>query len=183
MRVPSFRLAMLAFALGASASAFAQQPAQATRAPAAAAPAAQPAPQLTAQQREALAAQDARMQQGAQQVAQMIDAGKAAEVWDGGSPAMQRSIARADFVTQVSSERARLGAVAGRGQGVISRHTFPAGGQVPQGMYISVSRMTRFANQPAPIRELVSFRLDEDKTWRVAGYSVRQDGTAVTPAR
>ena len=45
--------------------------------------------------------------------------------------------------------------------------------QVPEGLYINVSFPTRFAKAPQPVRELVSFRLDEDKTWRLAGYSLR----------
>jgi uncharacterized protein DUF4019 len=32
---------------------------------------------------------------------------------------------------------------------------------------------TKFANAPQPVRELVSFHLDNDKTWRVSGYSLR----------
>jgi hypothetical protein len=48
---------------------------------------------------------------------------------------------------------------------------------VPEGLYINVSFPTRFANSAQPVRELVSFRFDEDRIWRLAGYSVR----AATP--
>ena len=44
---------------------------------------------------------------------------------------------------------------------------------MPAGNYINVVFATRFANAAEPVRELVSFHLDEDKTWRVSGYSVR----------
>ena len=36
-----------------------------------------------------------------------------------------------------------------------------------------MSSATRFANSAEPVRELISFRLDEDRVWRVSGYSLR----------
>jgi hypothetical protein len=48
-----------------------------------------------------------------------------------------------------------------------------AGAAVPEGLYINVSFPTRFANSAQPVRELVSFRFDEDQVWRLAGYSLR----------
>ena len=44
---------------------------------------------------------------------------------------------------------------------------------MPAGNYFNVVFATGFANAAEPVRELVSFHLDEDKTWRVSGYSVR----------
>ena len=35
------------------------------------------------------------------------------------------------------------------------------------------SRYESGRNMPKPVRELVSFRLDEDRQWRVSGYSLR----------
>jgi hypothetical protein len=49
---------------------------------------------------------------------------------------------------------------------------YTAGSQVPPGVYVNVSFPSRFANAPQPVRELVSLRLDEDKTWRLVGYHV-----------
>ena len=43
---------------------------------------------------------------------------------------------------------------------------------LPAGVYINVEYETRFATGPA-VTELVSFRLDEDKTWRLSGYALR----------
>lgn len=138
--------------------------------------AAAPEAQLTPQQREALARQDAEMTQAARQVMQMVDTGRIGEAWEGASPAMQRSVGRDEFIKQVGLDRGKLGKPVERGPSTVTRAQFPAGGQIPQGLYVNVITMTRFANRPQPIRELVSFRLDEDKTWRVSGYSVRQDG-------
>lgn len=61
----------------------------------------------------------------------------------------------------------------GRGQGSVTRVKYGPGAQVPEGLYVNVSFPTRFAKAQQPVRELVSFRLDEDKTWRLAGYSLR----------
>ena len=163
-------LAALAF----SASALAQQPAAQSRP--AAAPAARPAAQaeqLTPEQRAALERQNVQMTQAAQQVMQLVDANRVGEIWDGASAAMKRLVTRDEFVKQITIDRNRLGAVSSRANPAISRSMFKAGAQVPEGLYINVATATKFANQPQPVRELVSFHLDEDKTWRVSGYSLR----------
>jgi len=129
--------------------------------------------QLTPQQQAALAQQDAEMTKAAQQVMQMVDGNRTGEIWDGASAAMKRAVTRDEFIKQINTDRNRLGAPAGRGQSNISRAQYPAGAQVPQGLYINVATPTKFANTAQQVRELVSFRLDEDKTWRVSGYSLR----------
>ncbi len=168
----------------ASASAFAQQsqPARAPAAPAARPaaqapgaprPAAQQAPQLTPEQRAALAKQDADMTRGAQQVIALVDGNRIGEVWDGASPTMKRVVTKDDFIKNVTIDSNRLGAPSASGKAVVSRSQFAAGGQVPAGLYINVNFPTKFAKAPQPVRELVSFHLDDDKTWRVSGYSLR----------
>ena len=145
--------------------------AQSSRAPAAA-PAAAPTPQ----QREAIARQDAQMAAAAARVANLIDTGKAGEVWDGASQVMRRSVARSAFQEGVQGDRARLGALSGRGQPSVTRVQYANGAAVPAGTYLNVSFPSRFAASTQPVRELVSFRLDEDQVWRVSGYSVRAAG-------
>ena len=39
--------------------------------------------------------------------------------------------------------------------------------------YANVVYASKFANAPQPVRELASFHLDDDQTWRVSGYSLR----------
>jgi hypothetical protein len=44
------------------------------------------------------------------------------------------------------------------------------------GQYVSIEYETRFTNTAAnrdSMRELVSFHLDRDKTWRFSGYLLR----------
>lgn len=140
-------------------------------------PAAQPGAtvqqQLTPEQQAQVARQDAEMAAAALQVMQMVDGNRAGEVWDGASASMKSAVTRDEFIRQVNIDRSRLGAPSGREQPVVSRSQFGAGEAVPEGIYINVASPTRFANQPEAVRELVSFRLDEDRTWRVSGYSLR----------
>lgn len=162
------RFALLVTLLLSSSIALAQQ--AATPAPA---PAAAQQPPLTAEQQAQLARQDSEMSGAAAQVIQLVDQGKMAELWDGASPVAKAVVTRQDFVTQVSADRTRLGAPTERKQVAVTRAAYAAGGQVPAGNYINVVFATRFANVAEPVRELVSFHLDDDKTWRVSGYSVR----------
>ena len=164
MKIP--HLVLLASLLAVAGSASAQQAATP-----AAAPAAQQ--QLTAEQQAQLVRQDAEMSGAAAQVIQLVDQGKAAEIWQGASPVAKAVVTQQDFVTQLSADRKQLGAPTERKQVAVTRAAYAAGGAVPAGNYINVVFATRFANVAEPVRELVSFHLDDDKTWRVSGYSVR----------
>ncbi|WP_372485851.1 DUF4019 domain-containing protein [Stenotrophomonas sepilia] len=164
-------------------TALAQAPAPATPAPAparpapaspaAAKPATAGAPALTAAQQAQVLKQDAEMGAAALKAAQLVDANRAGELWDGASAVARRAVPKATFVGQLAAERTRLGALAGRGQPTITRVKYSPGAAVPEGLYINVSFPTRFANSAQPVRELVSFRFDEDQVWRLAGYSLR----------
>lgn len=130
-------------------------------------------PPMSRQERARLAAQDAEIIAAARQVMALVDAGRIDEVWEGASPAMKRLVPRGEFVQELSLDRKRLAAVLSRGTPVVGRERYAAGGRVPQGEYLNVAMPTRFAGAQRPVRELVSFRLDEDRVWRVSGYSVR----------
>src|SRR5690606_30176280 len=96
-----------------------------------------------------------------------------AEVWEGASAVAKSVVSKGSFINQVASDRQKLGAPSERKQVGVTRAAYAAGGQVPAGNYINVVYATKFANAPQPVRELVSFHLDNDKTWRVSGYSLR----------
>ncbi|AWH36439.1 MULTISPECIES: DUF4019 domain-containing protein [Stenotrophomonas] len=177
VRLPKFLLLSLL-----PMTALAQAPAPATPAPAparpapAAAAAAKPAtaaPVLTAAQQAQVQKQDADMSAAALMAAQLVDSNRAGELWDGASAVARRAVPKAAFVSQLAADRTRLGTMNGRGQPTITRVKYAAGAAVPEGLYINVSFPTRFANSTQPVRELVSFRFDEDQTWRLAGYSLR----------
>lgn len=130
-------------------------------------------PQLGPEQQAQVARQNARMSKAAAQVIQLVDENRIAEVWDGASAVAKSVISKGNFIGQVASDRQKLGAPIERKQVGVTRAAYAAGGQVPAGNYINVVYATRFANAPGPVRELVSFHLDNDKAWRVSGYSVR----------
>lgn len=164
---------VLMMSVGLAAGAvMAQQPAAApVNAPVAAA--AQAAPALTPAQQAQMARQDEEITQAALQVARLVDSQQAAQVWDGASAVARKAVTREVFANTVNADRGRLGALVSRGKPSITRVQYPAGASVPEGIYVNVSFPTRFANNAQPVRELVSFRLDEDKVWRASGYSVR----------
>ncbi len=168
--MPPFRAMALALLLSAPAAAQTPAaPALATPVPAARAP----APAARPARPQKLSEEDREMVQAARQVLTLVDAGRADEVWDGASPAIRRIVPRAEFLMRLAADRERLGAVVSRGDPAVDRERYAAGGRVPQGEYVNVAFPTRFANVEQPVRELVSFRLDEDRVWRVSGYSVR----------
>lgn len=162
---------------GAYAQAPATAPAAAPAATPAASAAARPAPTISAAQQAQVAKQDAEMTAAAQRVAQMVDGNQAANVWDGASAVARRAVTRDQFASNINADRTRLGALVSRGKPSITRVQYPAGAAVPEGIYLNVSFPTRFANNAQPVRELVSFRLDEDKVWRASGYSLRAAAT------
>jgi len=171
----NLRLLLPVALLACAGTAAAQQPAPAAPPQARPAQVARPAqPQLTPAQQAQLAQQNAQMTQAAQQVIQMVDSNRVGEIWDAGSATMKRLVTRDEFVKQITIDRNKLGKPTARGKATVTRSQFPAGARVPQGIYLNVAVPTTFANAPkGAVRELVSFRLDEDKTWRVSGYSLR----------
>ena len=169
MKTSKFAFASLLLAFAGAATA--QQAAAPARAPVQSAQSAQQ--QLTPEQQAQIARQDAEMSKAAAQVVQMVDQNKTAEVWAGASPVAKDAATQGEFVKQIALDRKTVGAVAERKQAAITRSVFPAGGEVPAGNYVNVVYVTKFANSPQPVRELVSFHLDTDQTWRVAGYSLR----------
>jgi glucose/arabinose dehydrogenase len=169
MKISKLALASLLLTFAGAASA--QQAAQPARASSPKPQATQQ--QLTPEQQAQVARQDAEMTKAAAQVVQLVDQNKAAEVWAGASPVAKAVTNQAEFVKQVSLDRQKVGAVAERKQVAVTRAVYPAGAEVPAGNYVNVVYATKFANSPQPMRELVSFHLDNDQTWRVSGYSLR----------
>jgi hypothetical protein len=167
------RLVLLAVALMFNGAALAQQAAQPAR-PAAPA-AAKPAPALTPAQQAQIAKQDAEMSKAAAQVVQLVDQNKTGEVWDGASAVAKAIVTKQAFVQQITADRKTLGAPVERKQIGVSRTYHEANNPqgLPVGLYVTVAYATKFANSPQPVREIVSFHADDDKTWRVSGYSLR----------
>ena len=130
------------------------------------------APQLTPEQKAQLEKQNAQMAQASLEVASMVDQNKIGEVWDGASSIAKQANTRADFISRISADRAQLGAPTSRKLIAITR-TQSKGGKVPAGNYVNVNYATTFAKAKQPVRELISYHLDADNSWRVTGYTVR----------
>ena len=124
------------------------------------------------------AAQDAEpsdMVRGGLQVVQLVDQGKAGELWDGASPAMHKRVTRDEFSAQAARSRMPLGAPQQQRTWVqINRQVLNSPDADTAGQYISVEYEARFSGKPeGTAHELVSFRLDPDGVWRFSGYVVR----------
>jgi hypothetical protein len=114
------------------------------------------------------------MVRGGMQAIQMIDQGKAGELWDGASAAARKRVTRADFTSQIAKSRAPLGAPRMRTWVAINRQVVADPDSETAGQYVGIEYETRFANKPdGTLRELVSFHLDSDRTWRFSGYVLR----------
>lgn len=171
------QVVVLSLLLPFAALAQAPAPAPAPAAPTApAAPAAPATPVLSEAQKAQVARQNAEVAAAARRVVDMVDAQRSAEIWSGASVVARNAVTREAFVSQLKADRDRLGALQSRGEPSVSYVRHGKGGAVPEGLYASVTYPTRFANNVQPVRELVSFRLDEDNVWRVAGYSLRAPG-------
>lgn len=131
---------------------------------------------LTPAQQAQLDKQNAMMNQAALKVAQLVDAGQIAQIWDGASMVAKQAVRRDAFIEQIRVERVRLGTVIARGHGVVTRVKYDTSLQLPAGLYFNVSFPVKFANASQPLRELISFRQDEDNIWRLSGYSLRAPG-------
>jgi hypothetical protein len=128
--------------------------------------------QQTARLTPAQIKQNADMEQGGLQVAALVDQGKLGDIWDGATPAVKRLITRDAFISQISADRKTVGRLVSRSLAGLS-YSQSNGKSSPAGLYANVAFASKFANEKQPVRELVSFHYDEDKIWRVSGYTLR----------
>lgn len=106
------------------------------------------------------------------QITRLIDGNRAGEVWDGASAVAKRSIDRKRFTETIEAQRKPLGEASSRRWTSVSRHSTAGSGPLPAGIYANVEFETRFAGHRTG-HELVSFRQDEDGTWRLSGYVLK----------
>lgn len=122
------------------------------------------------------AAQDQRqnqqMEQAALQVAKMVDQNQVAQLWDGASTVARQIVTRDAFIKGVETDRRTVGLPQTRNLALLT-YSQSDGRKAPPGLFANVSFATRFVNEKQPVRELISFHLDNDHVWRVTGYSLR----------
>lgn len=102
-------------------------------------------------------------------MARIVDSGQAGQLWDGGSPVIKRTASRDAFVANTAAKRKGFEQPVAREWAAITRQQ---GGTLPPGKYMSVEFLTSFPGNRV-LRELISFRQDEDGTWRFVGYAVQ----------
>ena len=105
-------------------------------------------------------------------VAMAVDAGQAGRLWDEATAVTKKSLTRDAFIAGISRSRQGLVKAATRNWLSVRRQSGD-GNALPPGLYASIEFLAEFPGKPL-VRELVSFRLDEDGTWRFAGYAVQQ---------
>jgi len=101
------------------------------------------------------------------------NAGNVGPLWDAASPLMKSTVARDKFVEVIQHDQAANGplrAVDWRGIGRVIQPQ--AQGSVPAGEYVSVTLVT-ISTTGKPATETISFVLDTDHNWRLAGLTQR----------
>lgn len=102
-------------------------------------------------------------------MARVVDLGQVGQLWDGGSPVLKRAVTRDAFVANITRMRKGYEQPVSREWSAITRQQ-EQGGTLPPGKYMSVRFLTAFSGNRI-LRELISFRQDEDGTWRFVGYA------------
>lgn len=113
---------------------------------------------------------------GAMVALQTLNRGGAAGVYDGASATMRRAISKEQFLASANASNARAGEVTSREWTRVDRLFVeaPASGgaapPVPPGLYVTVHLVAIGAGGQAHV-EQVSFRQDEDHSWRLSGLT------------
>lgn len=106
------------------------------------------------------------------QVVATIDKFDMGTVWDKSSAVMRQRVPKEQFIATAAQSRAQLGSVRTRDWTAVQRVLVTqAGGQLPPGQYMTVRLLT--VGQNASKEEVVSFHLDSDGQWRLAGYALQ----------
>lgn len=109
----------------------------------------------------------------AQQIVSAIDRYEMATVWDVSSPIMKASIARDVFIANTAQRRALLGSIRSRDWTAVMRVPIAqADGPLPAGQYVSV-RFVTVGQSGTAAEEVISFSLDGDGQWKLAGYTIQ----------
>ena len=106
---------------------------------------------------------------------EMIDKGRSADVWDASSSVMKGSVTREDFASSTDTDRLQSGPIKTRTWLSVSQVQYtpenPQG--QPPGSYMNIAYLS-LNSLDKKFRELISLRLEADRTWRVSGYVLQQ---------
>ena len=162
---PSFRLAVLAAALGIAAAAQAQlKPPAGTAAPAAPAQPA-PAPGTVSNPEAEKAGQIA-----AHAWLLLLDRRDWGSAWDASSAVFRQTVPLGAWMDGIPKVREPFGAMVERQPGAAQYKKTLAGR--PDGDYVTVNFLTKFDKNPQVVETVTTVR-ETDGRWRVTGYSAR----------
>jgi hypothetical protein len=101
---------------------------------------------------------------------QLVDTGKFAESWQNSASLLKEQVSQEAWIEQLHKIRATTGPLVERTQEEMTYSTEAKGS--PEGEYIRIVYDTAFeARRDAS--EILTVMLDEDETWRVAGYFIK----------
>ena len=172
---PSFRLSLLAAALGACAIAAQAQlkpPAKPGAAPAPAAAPAAPASQNNAASNGVIS--NPEFEKAGQMAAHawllLLDRKDWGTAWDASSGVFRQSVPLGNWMDNIPKVREPLGAFVERQPGdAVYKRTLPGR---PDGDYVTVAFTSKFAKKEG-VQELVTTVREQDGRWRVTGYQTR----------
>lgn len=105
------------------------------------------------------------------QIVRAIEGNQAGPIWDTASPVMKSATTRDQFVISMQKRNATNGPLASRDWVSITRTRVDTSAKVPQGDYLTVG-FVGSTRTGLVIRGSVSFHLDTDSSWRLAGYAM-----------
>lgn len=99
----------------------------------------------------------------------LLDSGRYYESWDEAAELIKQAVTREEWRLEMEDFRTPLGANLSRT--VMSRDFRTAFQGAPPGEYVVISISSSFENDPSVI-ETITPMLEQDGTWRVAGYYI-----------
>ena len=101
---------------------------------------------------------------------QQVDGDAFAVSWQSAAPLLKQKVTEAEWVEKLSTIRAIAGPVVERAESEISYSTTAQ--ESPDGDYVLITYATTYKGR-GQVNEIVTVMLDQDQTWRVAGYFVK----------
>lgn len=105
-------------------------------------------------------------------IAQAVEAGGAAQLWDSSSPALRGLVPRDQFVAIAQQRKATFGALQNvEWRSILRANILQPQGQLPAGEYVTVN-FAGVGKNGKIVTETISFILDGDRNWRLVGINM-----------
>ena len=115
----------------------------------------------------------AQFVEAAGQLARAVEGGQALQIWDNASSVMKQATPRVLFASTASQRLSQNGPIQGRDWTSVMRDRVAQGqGGIAAGDYLTI-KFSGVNMRGTKISETISFILDTDNVWRLAGYAVQ----------